>query len=188
MFFSCTQVPDRVHLARFSDQMLKENILARQYISEFDSWEKAFSSVSELPYGENKKLVIIDEFPYMCKGNGSIPSVLQNIWDAEGVYQYLVEPELHEFAAFTFEDVCRESVKELQKKNALPFRYLKMGRWMGKTTVRDKDGKSGLRRSDTEIDLLAVNPRVKEYLAGECRFKNSPFIMLCFLKQDWMKG
>ena len=30
-----------------------------------------------------KKLIIIDEFPYMCKGNKSIPSILQNLWDGE---------------------------------------------------------------------------------------------------------
>ena len=50
--------------------------------------------------------------------------------DVEGVYEYLVEPALHEFASLSFEDVCKEFVRELQKKNALPFRYAKMGRWM----------------------------------------------------------
>ena len=36
-------------------------------------------------------------------------------------------------------DSMKEFVKELQKKNVLPFRYSQMGRWTGKTTVRDKD-------------------------------------------------
>ena len=57
----------------------------------------------------------------------------------DGVYSYIIEPELHEFAAFVFEDICREFVREMQKKNALPFRYAKMGRWMGKTTIRDEN-------------------------------------------------
>lgn len=26
---------------------------------------------------------MIDEFPYMCRGNKSIPSILQNLWDSE---------------------------------------------------------------------------------------------------------
>lgn len=30
-----------------------------------------------------KKLVVIDEFPYMCRDNRGIPSILQNLWDAE---------------------------------------------------------------------------------------------------------
>lgn len=32
---------------------------------------------------EKKKIIVIDEFPYMCKGNPSIPSILQNFWNAD---------------------------------------------------------------------------------------------------------
>ena len=95
--------------------------------------------------------------------------------DTEGVYDYLVEPALHEFASPVFEDICREFVREQQKKNALPFRYTKMGRWWGKTTVRDNSTDSGFRVAETEIDLLAVGKDAKEYLVGECKFKKSPF-------------
>ena len=83
VFFSCTQSTDRVQLSKFSRRMLQEDIPAKQYISEFSDWEAAFRSVADLPYGDKKKLLVIDEFPYMCKGNTSIPSILQNLWDAE---------------------------------------------------------------------------------------------------------
>ena len=83
IFFSCTQTTDRVQLAKFSKQLLKEDIPAKQYVTEFADWEKAFRAILDLPYGDEKKLVIIDEFPYMCRGNKSIPSILQNLWDAE---------------------------------------------------------------------------------------------------------
>lgn len=95
--------------------------------------------------------------------------------DVEGVYEYLVAPALHEFASLVFKDVCREFVRRLQKKNALPFRYTRMGRWMGKTTVRDKNAENGLRIAETEIDLLCIGRDAKEYLVGECKFKHSPF-------------
>lgn len=380
IFFSCTQTTDRVQLSKFSRQLLREDIPAKQYISEFTDWEKAFRAILDLPYGEKKKLIVIDEFPYMCRGNKSIPSILQNLWDMtfkdsnvmiilcgsamsfiekellaeknplygratgiykmnemgfydaarffpdysdrdkvltyavlggiphylnqfspelsvaenikrniltkgsvlysevdfllhqelretpiynsiieavalgstrlndisqkslvedtsktsvylknlielgivarefsidtgtkekantsrgtyrltdnffrfwyafgfanlsqledgdiEGVYDYLVEPALHEFASLTFEDVCKEFVRELQKQNALPFRYTKMGRWTGKTTVRDKETESGFRVAETEIDLLAMGKGAKEYMVGECKFKKNPF-------------
>ena len=380
IFYSCTQSTDKVQLSKFSKQMFKENIPAKKYISEFSDWESAFRSVLDLPYGEEKKLLIVDEFPYMCKGNKSIPSILQNLWDAElkdrnvmivlcgsamsfiekellaeknplygratgiykmtemgfydavkffpdysdedkvlaysilggiphylrqfrpdlsvadnirkniltkgcilysevdfllhqelretpiynsiieavalgntklndisqkslvedtsktsvylknlielgiverefsvdskikekansnrgtyrltdnffrfwyafgftnfsqledgdvdGVYHYVISPALHEFASFAFEDICKEFVKELQKKNVLPFRYSQMGRWTGKTTVRDKDAINGLRVAKTEIDLLGIGRGAKEYLVGECKFKNTPF-------------
>lgn len=380
VFFSCTQTTDRVQLRNFSGRILKEDIPARNYISEFDDWEKAFRAVLDLPYGDRKKLLVIDEFPYMCRGNRSIPSILQNLWDSElrgsnamiilcgsamsfmekellaeknplygratgiykmkemgfydaakffpnysdhdkvlayavlggiphylrqwnpefsvseniqrniltkgcilysevdfllhqelretpiynsiietvalgstrlneisqksliedasktsvylknlielgiverefsvdakvkehansnrgtyrltdnffrfwyafgfsnfsqledgdveGVYQYVVEPALHEFAALAFEDICREFVREMQKKNELPFRYSKMGRWTGKTTVRDKNAAHGLRTAETEIDLLCIDRNATEYLVGECKFKGTPF-------------
>ena len=83
VFFSCTQTTDLVQLRNFSSRMFKENIPAKNYISEFADWEKAFRAVLDLPYGNQKKLLVIDEFPYMCRGNKSIPSILQNLWDAE---------------------------------------------------------------------------------------------------------
>lgn len=380
VFFSCTQTTDRVQLRNFSSRMLQENIPARNYISTFDDWEKAFRAMLDLPYGDAKKLVVIDEFPYLCRSNKSIPSILQNLWDAEfresnlmlilcgsamsfiekellaeknplygratgiykmkemgfydaakffpqyserdkilayavlggiphylrqwdperpvsenikrniltkgcvlysevefllhqelretpiynsiieavalgstrlneisqkslledtsktsvylknlielgivarefsvdartkeqantsrgtyrltdnffrfwyafgfanfsqledgdveGVYQYVVEPALHQFASFAFEDVCREFIREKQKKNELPFRYAKMGRWMGKTTVRDEKADHDLRTAETEIDLLGIDREAKNYLVGECKFKAAPF-------------
>ena len=380
VFYSCTQSTDKVQLSKFSQLMLREDIPARNYITEFSDWEKAFHAILDLPYGNHKKLVVIDEFPYMCKGNESIPSILQNLWDGElknanvmvilcgsamsfiekellaeknplygratgiykmqamgfyeaakffpdysprdkvltyavlggiphylnqfnpqkslgenikkniltkgsvlysevdfllhqelretpiynaiieavalgntklsditqkammdttaktsvylrnlielgivrrefsvdvsskekgnanrgtycltdnffrfwytfgfsnisqledgdvdGVYEYVVKPAIHEFASFIFEDVCKEFVREQQKDNALPFRYSKMGRWFGKTTVRDEKMATGLRTAETEIDLLAVDKGEKNYLVGECKFKNQPF-------------
>ena len=93
----------------------------------------------------------------------------------DGVYEYIIEPALHAFASFAFEDICRELVREMQKADALPFRYAKMGRWTGRTTVRDENFPNGLRTAETEIDLLGIGRDAKEYLVGECKFKKSPF-------------
>ena len=82
VFYSCTQCTDKVQLSKFSAHILKENIPASKYVSEFKDWEQAFSSISELSFGEKKKLIVIDEFPYMCRNNIEIPSVLQNLWDS----------------------------------------------------------------------------------------------------------
>ena len=81
VFFSCAQTLDAIQLAKFSQTMFKEDIPLKKYLKSFSDWEQAFSSVLDLPYGEQKKLLIIDEFPYMCNGNKSIPSILQNLWD-----------------------------------------------------------------------------------------------------------
>ena len=380
VFFACRECTDKLQLKNFSEKLLKEDIPAKKYVSEFADWDQALRSILELPYGEAKKLLVIDEFPYMCKNNASIPSILQNLWDevlkdenimivlcgsamsfiekellaeknplygratgiykmtemgfydavkffpgysdrdkvlayavlggiphylrqfspklsltdnikqniltkgcalysevdfllrqelretpiynslieavalgntrlndisqkslvddtaktstylrnlielgiierefsveagtkerananrgtykltdnffrfwyafaftnysdleagdVDGVYAYAIEPMLHEYAAFTFEDICRQFVQELQKENALPFRYAKMGRWTGKTTVRDADMPGGTRVAETEIDIVAVSRGLKDYLVGECKFKGKPF-------------
>lgn len=53
IFFSCTQSMDRVQLAKFSKQILREDI------SEFSDWEKAFRAILDLPYGEKKKFPLM---------------------------------------------------------------------------------------------------------------------------------
>ena len=63
----------------------------------------------------------------------------------------------------------------MQKKNALPFRYSRMGKWTGKTTIYDKDAPNGTRVGETEIDLLAIERGETAYLVGECKYKVEPF-------------
>lgn len=380
VFFACRECTDKLQLKSFSEKMMKEDIPAKQYIDQFADWDKAFRAVLDLPYGDRKKLLVVDEFPYMCKDNSSIPSILQNLWDeilkdsnvmiilcgsamsfiekevlaeknplygratgvykmeamnfyeaaeffpeysakdkltaysilggiphylkqfdprqsladnikqniftkgctlysevefflrqelretslynslleavalgntrlndisqkslvedtsktsvylrnlvqlgiverefsvdtaskewgnrnrgiykladsffrfwyafaftnysalesgdAEGVCDFAVMPFIHEFSAFTFEEVCRQYIQELQKASVLPFRYARIGRFFGKTTVRDTQKESGLRVAETEIDILAISAQKKEYLVGECKLKNRPF-------------
>ena len=65
VFFSCTQTTDPMQLAKFSKQLLREDIPAKKYITEFSDWENVFRAILDLPYGPEKKLVVIDEFPYV---------------------------------------------------------------------------------------------------------------------------
>ena len=81
VFFACRECTDKLQLKNFSEKLLREDIPAKKYVSEFADWDQALRSILELPYGEAKKLLVIDEFPYMCKNNASIPSILQNLWD-----------------------------------------------------------------------------------------------------------
>jgi AAA+ ATPase superfamily predicted ATPase len=80
VFYSCTECTNEQQLEIFSGRMLAKDLPAAKYVKTFSDWEQALGSVSELP-GNGKKLLIIDEFPYMVKNNRSIPSILQNLWD-----------------------------------------------------------------------------------------------------------
>ena len=369
IFYSCLECNDRQQLEAFSGKMLKTGIPAAKYVTSFTDWETAFKSMTEIPNGDNKKLIIIDEFPYMCKGNGSIPSTLQTLWDESlrhenimivlcgsamsfiekellaeknplygratgiykmkelsfydavkfvpdysdidkiltyavlggiphylnqfdsslplnenikrniltkgcilyseiefllrqelretaiyntiieavalgntklndiytktqiekakisvylsnlneleiverefsisdgvketantqrglyrltdnffcfwykfvftnyselengdvaGVYEHMIRPYLNEYASHMFEDICKEYMRELNKRSGLPFRYSKIGRWWGKNS----------KNAETEIDIMAVNNALKNYIIGECKFKTKQF-------------
>lgn len=48
--------------------------------------------------------------------------------DVDGVYEYVIAPNLHEFVESVFDVVYREYMHELQKANTLSFSYARMGR------------------------------------------------------------
>ena len=82
VFFSCTECTDKEQLVRFSKSMFKMGIPAAKFLDVFADWEIAFRNITEIPT-DKKPILIIDEFPYMCKANPEIPSILQNLWDNE---------------------------------------------------------------------------------------------------------
>ena len=80
LFFSCTQSGNREQLERFSRAVLSHGTPASRYLTRFDDWETAFEELSRLS-GVGRKLIIIDEFPYLVEQNQEITSILQNVWD-----------------------------------------------------------------------------------------------------------
>jgi len=81
VFYSCKECTDDEQLKSFSRRTLQKGMPIAEYVSSFANWEQAFNSILELPAGGGKKLLVIDEFPYMVHGNNEIPSILQNLWD-----------------------------------------------------------------------------------------------------------
>jgi len=81
VYYTCREIHDSLQLAAFSRRVLNRGSAAAKYIDSFGSWETALLEVAELPTNGKKQLLIVDEFPYMCKGNPSIPSILQVLWD-----------------------------------------------------------------------------------------------------------
>lgn len=79
VFYACKECTDDEQLKSFSIRMLKNTQMSK-YMKTFDDWEQAFKFVIELPH-QGKKLLVIDEFPYMVHANKTIPSMLQNLWD-----------------------------------------------------------------------------------------------------------
>lgn len=82
IFFTCTEVPDEQQLRSFSQRALEKLPDAAKYIRSFNDWEQALRSLGEHKLSQ-KLVIVIDEFPYMARGNSSIPSIFQKLWDEE---------------------------------------------------------------------------------------------------------
>lgn len=89
IFYTCREFTDNVQLKSFTDKVHTYHISAFDYIDCFADWEKAFSTVLHVPT-DQKKILVIDEFPYACKVNESIPSILQVLWDEKLQYENIM--------------------------------------------------------------------------------------------------
>ena len=80
LFYACNEYTDKKQFTAFCESLVSFEPSLFKQIKRFADWEDVFSSLADLS-GEEKKVIVIDEFPFMCKGNKSIPSILQNLWD-----------------------------------------------------------------------------------------------------------
>ncbi len=79
-YYACREYTDIQQLQSFTDKIRSYHIPALDLVGRFGDWEKAFLSVLQLP-ADKKKILVIDEFPHICKANPSVPSILQILWD-----------------------------------------------------------------------------------------------------------
>ena len=70
---------------------------------------------------------------------------------------------IEKFAAFAYEDICRDIFANLCKNKAISFIPSRIGSYW----LNDFDG-------DTEIDVMAVDHQNKRIFAGECKYHAKP--------------
>ena len=76
--FTALQKNDSLNLEDFSK--LIQMHFDKRYIAPFQNWEEAFSYYGD-KCGNEKNILIIDEFPYLAEPTPSIMSILQNLID-----------------------------------------------------------------------------------------------------------
>lgn len=81
VFFAAPEATREEQLLLFSRQLFEAGSPAAKYMSRFETWHDALSDLTSLPE-DDRTLLIIDEFPYLVKADPSLPSILQNLWDA----------------------------------------------------------------------------------------------------------
>lgn len=102
IFFVSEEHNDKMALQSFSDKIL-EYFDMKDFITTFESWEKAFIFLAKKSK-EEQIILVIDEFPYIATANKTIPSLMQNLID-----HYLKNTKL-------FLIVCGSSMSFMEKE------------------------------------------------------------------------
>ena len=83
VYFLAAQVRDKDNLKAFQRALhegmqdpLLENV-------DFPDWAAALTVAAERA-GDERLIVVLDEFPYLCEANRGLPSLLQRFWDVTG--------------------------------------------------------------------------------------------------------
>lgn len=79
IFYVAEEHNDKMSLQSFSEKIL-DYFDMKDFISTFESWEKAFMFLAKQAK-DNQLVLVIDEFPYVAASNKTIPSLLQNLID-----------------------------------------------------------------------------------------------------------
>lgn len=83
VFFQAAQLRDRDNLRSFRDALRESLDDPLVDGLEFGDWAAALNFVAERT-GDERIVIVLDEFPYLCEGNKGLPSLLQRFWDTRG--------------------------------------------------------------------------------------------------------
>ncbi len=80
VYFQAAQVREKDNLRAFRDALAEalEDPLAASV--EFPGWPETLDFVAERAR-EERLVVVLDEFPYLCEGTKGLPSIVQRFWD-----------------------------------------------------------------------------------------------------------
>ena len=79
-YFLATKEIESLSMKRFVKLISRESKNSLIEKANFNDWYDYFKSICDFK-PDQKKIIVIDEFPYLVKTNNAFPSILQNIWD-----------------------------------------------------------------------------------------------------------
>ena len=83
LYFLGTQVTRQEHLRQFTALLRDTFTDSLLETLDFTEWESVFTYLAKQAE-EERLLVVLDEFPYLCEASPELPSVLQRFWDLRG--------------------------------------------------------------------------------------------------------
>jgi len=88
VYFLAAQVRDRDNL-RALRQAIADEVDPLAADIEFPDWSSALGFLAERA-GDERIAIVLDEFPYLCEANASVPSQIQRFWDTRGKHSSLM--------------------------------------------------------------------------------------------------
>ncbi len=83
VYFLAAQVRDRDNLRAFRTALHEGLSDPLAETVEFPDWVAALGFAAERT-GDERLIVVLDEFPYLCEANKGLPSLVQRFWDQRG--------------------------------------------------------------------------------------------------------
>ena len=83
VYYQAAQVREKDNLRTFRDALVEglgDNLASSV---EFPDWGAALEFAADRA-GDERLVIVLDEFPYLCEANKGLPSVLQRFWDTRG--------------------------------------------------------------------------------------------------------
>ncbi|MFN0007804.1 MAG: AAA family ATPase [Planctomycetota bacterium] len=107
VYFLAAQVREKDSLRSFRDALVEclEDPLAGSV--EFPDWSAAFQFLAERAKDE-RLVVVLDEFPYLCEASPGLPSEIQRFWDTRGKKSQLMLVLCGSQISFMEEEVLAE--------------------------------------------------------------------------------
>ena len=83
IYFLASQLKERDHLRQLTEitRHVINDPLLRNLV--FDDWEPAFIYLAQQAQ-EERLVLVLDEFQYLCEDNAALPSLIQRFWDLHG--------------------------------------------------------------------------------------------------------
>ena len=89
VYYLAAQLRDRDNLRAFQSTCLETLRDPLVGDVQFPDWTAALGFLSERA-GKERLVVVLDEFPYLCEANPSLPSQIQRFWDTRGKHSSLL--------------------------------------------------------------------------------------------------
>lgn len=153
IFFSAQEKNDSLNLTDFSKAIQQH--FDSNHFGTFDGWENATEYISNR-IGDERLLIIIDEFPFIASENPSI----------EASAEIMELDNIANFMGPVFEQICCQYMKRIARLRQLPFMPYFIGKWWSNNARK--------KRQD-DVDVLLLDRKKESAVFCECKFRNMLF-------------